>query len=117
MIVFGGVDGGLTHQCPHETTECKAIITEPQDENVGIEIDRCILPDLKILWAHEIRTECSCCGHGNAGAAFICVIAEDADKARSLGYDEIPRRYEHCEKCGVFFAPKEARHGRNNMEL
>ena len=105
MIYFSGTDD-IPHRCERESAACKVVTQDPEFAKVGIEVDRCVLKDLRTVWAQGIRTECSCCGHGN-GQAFICVAKEDAGKMRAMGYTEIPHRYAHCAECGVFFAPKE----------
>ena len=106
MIVFEGVDGALRHNCERETESCKVELPAPESEMVGISLDKCIADTVRAVWAAGVRTVCSCCGHGNKGAAFVCVVEDDADKMRDMGYREIPRRYDHCAGCGVFFAPK-----------
>lgn len=106
MIIFEGADGALRHLCGREDESCRVVVPLPEYGMVGITADKCIVDDLKAIWAEGVRTVCSCCGHGDEGAAFVCVVDEDADKMRELGYREIPRRYDHCAGCGVFFAPK-----------
>lgn len=69
-------------------------------------IDRCLLPEIQGLWGHEIKTVCSCCGHGDAEAAYIVADSADREKMAALGYEERPPQMKHCEKCGAFFKPK-----------
>lgn len=58
-------------------------------------LDRCIVPELKALWAQGIETICSCCGHGNDERSYIRVPAEEAGKMLALGYE--PYEMHACE--------------------
>lgn len=64
----------------------ETVIT-PWGRRVGI--DRCILPDLRALWAAGVRTIESCCGHGLA-RGYIAVPPEHerAMIARGFTIDE-----------------------------
>lgn len=52
-----------------------------------VNLDHCVIPELRNLWAHGIMTLCCCCGHGIDEHAFIRVCAEDADRMIELGYE------------------------------
>ena len=58
-------------------------------------IDRCVLPELKELWALGIETTCSCCGHGDNEKAYIRVKNEYMTKMLDLGYE--PYEMHACE--------------------
>lgn len=105
MIIFSGADDALVHECEQENETCKVVLEDPECHEVGIQVDKCVAEDLKRLWAAGIKTICSCCGHG-ALPAFICIQVEDREQALQMGYTEIPYRYDHCAKCGVFIASK-----------
>ena len=72
-----------------EIPECSAKAEAPGGEVLET-CDYCIVPELKKLWEHGIRTLCSCCGHGNETRASIRVDAASAKKMDALGYE----RYE-----------------------
>ena len=105
MMVFYGHSNGIPHVCPKEDEACEQTAALPGTARVFVRVDRCILPDVKAMWALGIRTVCSCCGHGGA-PGYIVAAAEDAEKARAGGWEEAPPLNEHCAKCGVFFRPK-----------
>ena len=50
-----------------------------------VDIDNCIVDEIKNLWDEDIQTIASCCGH-NKQDAIITVISEDFDKMVDLGY-------------------------------
>ena len=52
-------------------------------------IDRCILPDVRALWARGIRTIESCCGHGIV-SGYIAVRAGDEPAMEAMGYMRHP---------------------------
>ena len=105
MFTFCSTDGSIAHTCANEGADCSAVVECPNAKWVGIEVDRCVMKDLRIIWEAGISTVCCCCGHGSV-AAFICVSHADREKMIDLGYREMPLRYEHCAECGAFFAPK-----------
>lgn len=81
----------------------------PFDGNRDIQgVDACLKPELNGLWDRGIRTVCSCCGHGDAGEAFIVVVPEDRQKMIDLGYAERPPVEDECRLCGATFRPKSA---------
>lgn len=107
MIYFGSCDPGHKHSCERESEICLTVVPDPATDRVtGLEVDRCVVPDLEEVWANGIRTKCSCCGHGTS-PGFIVVVADDAAKMAELGYKEIAPRYDHCSECGVFFQLKQ----------
>ena len=69
-------------------------------------IDHCLLQEIRDLWAKDIETVCSCCGHGDPDAGFIVVDPKAKDQMVALGYIERPVRDQVCFECGVFFRPK-----------
>lgn len=46
-----------------------------------ISIDVCVWPFVKALWANDIQTGGSCCGHGKEKASVVLVNFEDINKA------------------------------------
>lgn len=54
--------------------------------NHSICLDRCIAPEILILWNKGITTTGHCCGH-NKLDPYIGVIDEDIDKMKKLGYE------------------------------
>lgn len=69
-------------------------------------VDRCVRPELEMLWNKDIETSCSCCGHGKPDDAYIVVKPEYRQQMIDLGYEEIPPKEDSCTKCGVFFRAK-----------
>lgn len=106
MITFYSEDTAIPRACPQENEDCKAEAVHPDCAKVAVLIDRCVLADVKRLWALGIKTVCSCCGHGNQAAAFIAVEPEESGRMKELGYEEAPLRYAHCKDCGEFYKPK-----------
>lgn len=55
----------------------------------GVGIDRCILPEIRALWADGIETIASCCGHGvTTGSIIVAPEFEEAMLAK--GYAPAP---------------------------
>lgn len=52
-------------------------------------IDRCIVPEVKALWALGVRTIESCCGH-NVASGYIAVDEASRPKMEALGYRPDP---------------------------
>lgn len=50
-----------------------------------VSIDKCLLPEVLLLWEQGIRTTGCCCGHGR-DAPYIGVLPEDIRKMKLLGY-------------------------------
>jgi len=50
-----------------------------------VSIDWCLVPEIRWLWAQDILTLASCCGHGKQKPT-IAVAAEDVPKMLELGY-------------------------------
>lgn len=51
----------------------------------GIELDKCLVPEIKWLWNNGIETVASCCGHNKIEPSII-VKEKYIDKMRKLGY-------------------------------
>ena len=102
-ITAEGIGEIKENTCPDKSPDCKTVI--PGNPIGGF--DRCVVPELKALWAQGIKTECSCCGHGDPEKAFIVADEADADKMAALGYERIPEPYPMCVGCGgAFFRAK-----------
>lgn len=65
-------------------------------------IDRCVLPDVRDLWAGGIRTIESCCGH-NRTAGYVAVRYEDMAAMLARGWKRDPR----TEALNIFLWPKD----------
>ena len=65
----------------------QARVVTPWGDAVGI--DRCILAEIRVLWAADIRTIESCCGHGTA-PGYIAVTPECEGAMEALGYQRAP---------------------------
>lgn len=51
----------------------------------NVNIDKCLLPEVLLLWEKGIRTTGCCCGHGRH-APYIGVDPEDIPRMKELGY-------------------------------
>lgn len=51
-------------------------------------IDVCLASEIATLWALEIRTVASCCGHGEE-LGIISVATKDIERMRRLGYHSV----------------------------
>ena len=98
------------HKCDRECEDCFVKVTLPICNGAveDMEIERCILPELKQLWKKGIKTQCSCCGHGLPYNAFITVDKEYKGMMEAMGYESPPDMLDVCEgcDCGVMFVPK-----------
>ena len=55
-------------------------------KNYDIEIDDCLVEEIKYLWKKGIRTTGCCCGHKGKYQAYIGVLDGDIPKMLELGY-------------------------------
>jgi hypothetical protein len=51
-----------------------------------LEIDKCLVEEIKYLWLSGVHTQGCCCGHGKA-TGFIQVERTDFSKMLELGYE------------------------------
>jgi len=103
-------DKGLPTQCCDiGTHECSCALLTPKHMtdrgSIGCKqfrektcVDRCLLYEIPLLWAHGITTTGSCCGH-NKQQGYIGVTEEDVPKMEWLGYVL-------CDGRSVDFVPK-----------
>lgn len=69
-----------------------------------VSIDRCLAPEIQLLWSQQITTGASCCGH-NVAMPEIMVAAQDEPRMRDLGYVEL-----HDPACSTtLYLPKSIR--------
>lgn len=68
----------------------------------GVEIDKCLIPEIKWLWNNGIETLASCCGHNKIEPTII-VKSKYIDKMKQLGYKNIIN-YIYPEKKNLFLA-------------
>lgn len=69
-------------------------------------LDRCIVPELQMLWAKGIETVCSCCGHGDDNEAYIRVKSEYVPLMLKMGYEPYERHTCYFYKNTVSFRAK-----------
>lgn len=65
----------------------KVFAENPFTKNI-IYIDKCILPEIKMLWEKGVHTTGCCCGH-NITAPSIVVQPKYHDVMKNLGYKEM----------------------------
>jgi hypothetical protein len=56
----------------------------PEPGTKPVQIDRCILPLIELLWSLGIETVESCCGHGQL-LGYVIVADRDIGRTRALG--------------------------------
>ena len=63
------------------------------EKNQGvIQVDKCLVNEVKELWSKGIHTLASCCGH-NKVEGFISVIDSDIPRMKAMGYEV---KYNNC---------------------
>lgn len=80
------------------TYKCCQVLKLPWKDRL-VDIDNCLVEEIKNLWSQGIKTVESCCGHHMANAGYIAVEEESIDKMIALGY-------EHQHNGKDFFKPK-----------
>lgn len=58
----------------------------PPWSNKTVNVDNCLLEEVKQLWKAGVRTTGNCCGH-NVAPAFISVWPAEIPKMLELGYE------------------------------
>lgn len=84
-IGFGTYDCAYNIMLPYYVTDPTDKTHKKQTKMVSI--DKCLLPEILLLWEAGIKTTGCCCGHGDHSMAFIGVKDECIQKMKDLGYE------------------------------
>lgn len=84
-IGFGTYDCAYNIMLPYYVTDPTDKTHEKQTKTVAI--DKCLLPEILLLWEAGIKTTGCCCGHGDHSMAFIGVKDEYIQKMKDFGYE------------------------------
>jgi len=73
-------------------TTPERVVQHPSDPDRTVCLDACIADAVTTLWANDVDTRGSCCGHGRGPASIVLASALDAAAARDVLTAEFPER-------------------------
>lgn len=76
------------------TYQCSYAVYEPRNAKL-VNVDKCLMPEIAILWNLGIDTVECCCGH-HWDIGYIAVYPEDVERMKQLGYKNDPRVDNEC---------------------
>lgn len=84
-IDFGSYSNQITLEVPkHVQTPAM----KRGDKSPLVDIDVCLVSEIKKLWKQGIKTDESCCGHNKAPAYIAVCDQESQRKMRKMGYED-----------------------------
>lgn len=85
------------------TYKCCKVLKLPWEDR-KVDIDNCIVEEIKYLWSQGVKTVESCCGHHMINAGYIAVEKDSIEKMNELNYENLIN--ENYTKSREFFKPK-----------